>query len=260
MGRQARRAFRIALDLDGVLADMEWALIRHAEVLFGEAMPRRLQESTGDPAWASADDVDESSKARVAARRRRTAEGWLDITPPAVKAMTLRQQRHLWRHIKRIENFWETLSEVEPGVVARLARLAADERWEIVFMTKRPETAGSTAQVQTQRWLQSKGFPLPSVLTVQGSRGPLAAALSLDVVVDDRPENCVDVVADSKARAVLVWRGDENVLPAARRLGIGVVKTTAECLDVLAGINAPAPDRRGVKDRVMRLLGMAPFR
>ena len=39
---------------------------------------------------------------------------------------------------------------------------------EIIFLTKRPESAGATAQVQTQRWLQSKGFALPSVFVVQG--------------------------------------------------------------------------------------------
>src|SRR5439155_16592344 len=107
-------------------------------------------------------------------------------------------------------------------VIGRLASLAAERRWEIIFLTRRPESAGATAQVQTQRWLQSKGFTLPSVFVVHGSRGRIAAALDLDVVIDDRPENCLDVVVDSKARALLVWREDVSQLPAAaRRLGIG---------------------------------------
>ena len=129
--------------------------------------------------------------------------------------MTARQQRRLWRHVESIENFWQTLAEIEPGVVSRLATIATDRRWEIIFLTKRPETAGATAQVQTQRWLESKGFALPSVFVVQGSRGRIAASLGLDIVVDDRPENCLDVVVDSKARALLVWREDEGAV--ARR-------------------------------------------
>ncbi len=38
--------------------------------------------------------------------------------------------------------------------------------------------SGATPQVQTQRWLESKGFRLPSVFVVQGSRGRIAAALA----------------------------------------------------------------------------------
>src|SRR5437867_4865690 len=169
------------------------------------------------------------------------AEASADNVPPLMKTnMSSRQQRRLWRHVESIENFWQTLEEIEAGVIERLARLVHERRWEIIFLTKRPESAGATAQLQSQRWLESKGFPLPSVYVVQGSRGRIAAALGLDMVVDDRPENCLDVVVDSKARAVLVWRDDEKLLPpAAKRLGIAVVKTVAECLDVLEDIDAP---------------------
>jgi len=111
--------------------------------------------------------------------------------------------------------------------------------------------------VQSQRWLEAKGFPLPSVYVVQGSRGRIAAALGLDIVIDDRPENCLDVVSDSKARAILVWRDAETALPAtARRLGIGVVKSVHECLDILTMVDAKAPPAEGVLARVRRLLGL----
>ena len=111
--------------------------------------------------------------------------------------------------------------------------------------------------MQSQRWLESKGFVLPSVYVVQGSRGRIAAALGLDIVVDDRPENCLDVVVDSKARAILVWRDDQKALPvAARRLGIGVVKSVGECLDILTELDAPSPQEPGVLARVRRMLGL----
>jgi len=237
-------SLRIAFDLDGVLADMESVLVRQAEVLFGPPLTRRFLEDPVDPAgplsgaWANGDGPGGHEDA-AAARWRRATGVRLDIAPPFEKTMTARQQQALWRHIKGVENFWETLPEVEPGVVGRLARLAAERRWETIFLTTRPETAGSTAQDQSRQWLTSKGFPLPGVFVVRGSRGRLATDLGLDIVVDDRPENCVDVVADSKARAVLVWRGDDGVLPVAQRLGIGVVRTTAECLDTLAAMDRP---------------------
>src|SRR5439155_22669880 len=114
--------------------------------------------------------------------------------------MTPRQQRRLWKHVDSIEKFWQTLQETEAGVVARLHKLATERRWEIIFLTKRPESEGATSQVQSQRWLESKGFALPSVFVVQKSRGRIAESLGLDIVIDDRPENCLDVVTDSKAR------------------------------------------------------------
>jgi len=64
-------------------------------------------------------------------------------------------------------------------------------------------------------------------------------------------------VVDSKARAILVWREDEMRLPAvARRMGIGVVKSVNECLDILALIDSRPAERPGVLARVMRLLGL----
>ncbi len=76
-------------------------------------------------------------------------------------------------------------------------------------------------------------------------------------IVVDRPENCLDVVVDSKARAILVWREDEKQLPAAaRRLGIGVVKSVAECLDILTELDSKERAQPTVVDRVMRLLGL----
>ncbi len=199
---------------------MDTALAHQAEVAFGEATARTLQNASAvtprpeasldasapcDPSDPS--DQDASSSPAV-----------VDIIPPVVKLnLTPRQERRLWRHIASVEDFWETLEETEPGVIMRLAEIAAARRWEIIFLTKRPKTMGGTAQVQSQRWLASKGFPLPSVYVVQGSRGRIASALDLDVVVDDRPENCLDVVIDSKARAILVWREDEKALPTAAR-------------------------------------------
>lgn len=162
----------------------------------------------------------------------------------------------LWDRVEAIENFWETLNEIEPGMVARLYALSIERRWEVIFLTRRGPTAGSTAQVQTQRWLEARGFALPSVYVVQGSRGQIAAALALDFVVDDRPENCLDVAIESKARPILIWRDEENQLRAAiRRLGVGVARSVSQCLEILAQIEE-AETSPGMLTRVLRLLGL----
>lgn len=240
---------RIGFDLDGTLADMEGELIRQAEILFGQPMARpvgsRPPASDINPAFAGGTPGDAP------------AEPAADNEPPLLKLkLTKRQQGKLWGHVESIENFWQTLGECEPGIVERLGRLAGERRWEIIFLTKRPEGAGATAQLQTQLWLEARGFHLPSVYVVQGSRGRIAAALGLDVIVDDRPENCLDVAVESKARAILIWREGAGQLPAAaQRLGIGVVKTVAECLDILTQLDSTR-EQPGMLSRVKRLLGL----
>ena len=242
-------ALRIGFDLDGTLADMEGELIRQAEILFGQPMARPIESpaATADinPAFAGG------------APGSATAEAAADNEPPLLKLkLTKRQQSRLWENVESIENYWQTLGECEPGIVERLGRLASERRWEIIFLTKRPEGAGATAQLQTQLWLESRGFHLPSVYVVQGSRGRIAAALGLDVVVDDRPENCLDVAVECKARAILIWRDGAGQLPAAaQRLGIGVVKTVAECLDILTQLDS-SREQPGMLSRVKRLLGL----
>lgn len=169
-------------------------------------------------------------------------------------AMQHSGQRSFWKHVGETENFWQSLEEIEPGSVERISQAATDGHWEVIFLTKRPKSAGATAQVQTQRWLEAHGFALPSVFVVQGSRGLIAASLHLDVVVDDRPENCLDIIADSKAKPILVWRAEQQGLPAAiKKLGVTVVSSMDECLGLLA-VEAQPGHKRGVVAGLKRLL------
>jgi hypothetical protein len=253
--------------MDGVLADMDSELLRLAEQLFGADAIRRKPDATGVNPVAqtlrlTAETMSDTVGTKpapptdtVAPESERATDAAATPEIPELQ-LTSRQHRRLWRHVGTIENFWEALPEIEPGSVSRLAALAVERRWEIIFLTKRPSSAGGTSQLQTQRWLDAKGFRLPSVYVVQGSRGRIAAALGLDIVVDDRPENCLDVAVDSQARAILVWRTDQPPPAAAPRLGIGVVTSFAECLDVLMQVDTPPSEKPKVMDRVMRLLGL----
>jgi len=235
---------RLGFDLDGTLADMQRALAREARELFPQVDPDALPRSAAPDGTPATPERSGSNGTE---------------SQPASAPLTARQQQELWRAVCDRVNFWETLDELEPGALARLAALARDRKWEVIFLTSRPETRGDTAQLQTHRWLAAHGFPFPSVFVVHGSRGKIAASLELDVVVDDRPENCLDVAIDSKARAVLVWRSDEEKVPAsARQLGIGAVNSIAECLDILEELDAAGAERSGMVDRLKRLLGLKP--
>jgi hypothetical protein len=242
-------SLRIAVDLDGTLADMDAALQLEAERLFGPGVdlrgslrgrPESVESETPDTAAATPGDRPQTS-------------------PPASRRLTDRQQRQLWLCVQKTPNFWADLKEIEPGAVAKLAAMTAAHRWEVIFLTQRPPCAGDTAQIQTQRWLQAHGFELPSVFVVSGSRGRIATALTLDAVVDDRPDNCLDVATDSKALPLLVWRDTpETVPPGAARLGITVVFSMAEALDKLDALQRPPspPPATGVMGRIRQTLGI----
>jgi len=203
---------RVAFDLDGTIADMQLVLRREAEQLFGAI---ELSTAAGPDVQP---DKDEPDSAKVMAEMHLTA----------------RQQLQLWEHVKTLENFWSGLPEMEPGIVARIAQAATSRRWEILFLTTRPLVAGDTTQIQSQRWLEAHGFPLPSVFVVHRSRGKIAEALELDAVVDDRPENCLDVAVDSKAKPILIWPGDRKAVPpGAKRLGVRTVTSISEALALL---------------------------
>ncbi|ODS54454.1 MAG: hypothetical protein ABS36_11165 [Acidobacteria bacterium SCN 69-37] len=232
---------RIAFDLDGVLADLHTPFVRAAIRLFPD-LEASVVES-GDPAGETpGDEADD------------------DDVPPVLPGVNLtsRQSAAVWRHLAGTEDFWEGLDEIEPGAIARLAALADERRWEILFITSRPTSVGRTVQRQTQRWLQDRGFPLPSVYVVHGSRGRIADALAIDVVIDDRADNCLDVVLESRAGALLVWRGALTSVPAStKRLGIAVVPTVARVLEALVEAERAA-DGGDLLDRLRRLFGLKP--
>jgi hypothetical protein len=234
---------RLAFDLDGTVADMQSALAREARRLFPDINPDALPRSVPP-------DVDSTTPSDASATEQ---------SPLELGFLSSSQQRELWKAVRDQENWWETLAEIEPGSLARLYQLVRDRKWELMFITSRPETRGDTAQAQSYRWLAARGYETPSIFVVHGSRGKIAAALALDVLVDDRPENCLDVAIDSPARPILVWRGDEGKVPAsARQLGIGAVTSVHECLDILESLARPDGEGMGLIDRLKRLLGLKP--
>jgi hypothetical protein len=238
-------SLRIACDLDGTVADMDAALQRAAQHLFGadidlRALPERL-ESAEDVEGHIAQDGDAVPAPAAPTTTRRS--------------LTSRELRQLWNHVRGVENFWMSLGEVEPGAVARLAALAAQHRWEVLFLTQRPSAAGETTQVQSQRWLRAHGFEFPSVMVMRGSRGKVAAALALDIVLDDRPENCLDVIGDSGAKPILIWRlGADQVPASVTRLGIEAALSMRDALDHLEAVTAERARGRTVLGRLRNAL------
>jgi len=237
---------RIGFDLDGTVADMYSSLHEEALKLFGEEV---LAKSAYKKAPPSPDGAD---GAEAPAPEDSTGTLAMDELQ-----LTARQQMQLWDHVKKIENFWTTLPELEPGIIARIAKAASERQWEIIFLTTRPSTAGELTQLQSQRWLDAHGFRYPSVMVVQRSRGKIADALQLDAFVDDRPENCLDIAVESKAKVILVWHGHLKDVPAgAKRLGVRPVSTISEALALLEQLD-DIRKKPGIVRTIKRAFGQA---
>ena len=212
-------SLRVGFDIDGVLADFRTAF-QQAAVEAG---------FSGRPVDAS----------------------------PSADPLSSREIKAIWDHVKRSANWWTRLSPYEPGQIVRLYELARRWKWEIVFMTRRPSTAGDPVQFQTQWWIEQHGFYYPAVVTVPGSRGELANALRLDVIVDDQLLNCVDVVGGSTAKALLLLRDgqDATTQDHAVSRGIGVVSSLEEAIDVLEHMHESVGERRGRLQRLSDWFG-----
>lgn len=224
---------RVAIDLDGTVADLSRAMHDIAKKKF-----RKLQDADPNDVPAEAGD-DALATARPTLRD-------LELSPSDLD--------RLWAHVLKIRNFWTTLPEIEDGIVARIQQLADERRWDVLFITTRPLAAGLTTQVQSQQWLAEKGFRHPSVYVVKGSRGKVASALDLDAVIDDRPENCLDVATDSTATAILVWPAPiDNLGPGHARHGVVVKASIGEALDEV--VQMDRVKRGGVMRSIKRLLG-----
>lgn len=232
---------RIAFDMDGVLADLHTAYAKAAIELYPQ-LDRTILGSADVGASPPEGDL---------------APGESDIPDPSTPVVvTDEQSSAIWDRLTSKEDFWTTLAEIEQGAIARIAKEAEMRRWDVLFITSRPRSLGATVQRQSQRWLESKGFPLPSVFVVHGSRGKIAQALALDAVIDDRPDNCLDVALESRAAAILLWRGSAATVPgSAKRLGIAVAPTVHACLDALIEAETSAEEGT-LLDRVRRLFGL----
>jgi hypothetical protein len=245
---------RIAFDMDGTLANLSSAYAEVESRLF-TSEPTGFERPAPEAREAEQHQGDETAPAEAGPPVAATIQ---DNQRSAERRSSRRNSGHrdaVWRAIEETPNFWTTLKPLETGAVPRLYQLTCEHNWEVFFITQRPATAGATVQRQTHDWLVAQGFDTPSVIPLSGGRGRCAAALHLDYLVDDTPQNCVDVLSDSSTRAILLVDADD--LPAmrsARRLGIGTARNAHEALDVLIQATA-ARTNPSLFEKVRKLVG-----
>ena len=157
----------------------------------------------------------------------------------ALERRSYRRSSHhrdrVWRAIEETPDFWTTLKPLENGAVKRLYRVDLPSTTGRYFSSPSgPATAGrdraaANASVARRAWVQHAERD-PAIRRTRRC----AAALHLDYLVDDTPQNCVDVLSDSSTRAILlVTEDDSTAESSARRLGIGTAHNIHEVLDLL---------------------------
>lgn len=152
---------RIGFDVDGVLADFDTA--------FGHLLEQMTNEYRLPPNW----DTDPNFP---------PVWHW-----PEHYGYTLEQTREAFGQIKQDPQFWETLQPLEDARPVLTWISDNQHEHDLYFITDR---AGVTAKRQTEWWLdRCMSIPFPTVL-ISAHKDWLAAALMLDVYIDDRRENC----------------------------------------------------------------------
>ena len=242
---------RIAFDMDGTLADLSSAYAGLEERIFGAETAEHEQ-----PAPEAREEEQHFEEDQPDGPPAAPAEPEVARKPERRSIRSASRHRdRIWRVIEATPDFWLTLRPIDADALKRLNHLTREHRWEVFFITQRPATAGGTVQWQTHKWLLEHGISMPNVIPLSGGRGRAASALQLDYLVDDTPQNCVDVLSDSSTRAILLIDPDDPIAEAsARRLGIGTARSIDEALDLLVQA-AAARTNPSLFEKLRKLVG-----
>lgn len=153
---------RLMCDVDGVLADFNSHYVAVLNLVSGKDI-----------------DLPEGEPSR-----------W-DYAQPL--GFTHEEETLAWEWIKRAGNqFWQNLPALPHAgdALYDLDRAAGLGLVEVYFITTRP---GERVKRQTEEWLADHGFDCPTVIPVAGHKGALCRALGVTDVLDDKPENVLDI-------------------------------------------------------------------
>src|SRR5687767_4442715 len=239
---------RIGFDMDGTLADLSSTYAALEDRIFGAEAAGH--ERPAPEAREEEQHVEEEAATAAAAA--------LEMKRKAERRSARGGSQHrdrVWRIIEATPDFWTKLKPIDADAITRLNALTREHNWEVFFITQRPATAGGTVQWQTHKWLREHGFDMPNVIPLSGARGKVAAALHLDYLIDDTPQNCVDVLSDSSTRAILLVDADDPLAESsARRLGIGTARNIHDVLDLLVQATA-ARANPSLFEKLRKLVG-----
>lgn len=151
--------------------------------------------------------------------------------------------KKIWAHLRHTYNFWETLDAM-PNT-KQLMRL--QNKITPIFITSRVATDGNDVVSQAQSWLE-RNFGIRDALVIgTKNKGQEARDLGVEYFIDDKPENCEEVLKYVPGCKVYIQNATYNV--QFRHKGISRVQSLNEFLgEVLKeGEVVEAPSRTNQK-------------
>ena len=113
--------------------------------------------------------------------------------------LTREQELDGWKKVTEDADFWLDLDVLNRFPQERLAPMDV-----VYFITKRKETPGRSTAQEAAKWLYKKqGIAFPTVLALD-NKGETCRALKVDAFIDDKPENCWDVMSQSPTTRVFL--------------------------------------------------------
>jgi len=180
---------RIAIDVDGVLANFTRAFIEAVNSIWPARLPADYLPSDWD--WTNS-------------------------------GLSHREISQVWRKIKKTEGFWLSLDAYSDNVGELAMWLVARKNHDIWFCTSRAEAGEMTTAKQTDIWIQSCGLRAVNnfmgIITVtDGSKkAAIYEAAEIEWSIDDKWETVIDcgLIESFEHRAYLLdqpWNADASV-------------------------------------------------
>lgn len=140
----------------------------------------------------------------------RKFKGW-DTTKGWYGGFTKEEFDAVWADAKNTHNFWMDI----PVVQRFNHRLMIDlnSRHDLYFITDRFDTVGGSAVRQTLDWISFNllaGYRSAGVIVAK-NKGPVAASIGLDMFIDDKPENCLEVESSAPSCKVYLCTLPHNL-------------------------------------------------
>jgi 5'(3')-deoxyribonucleotidase len=100
-----------------------------------------------------------------------------------------------WKKAAGVISLWallEPLPSFDDETIVLLKRLTLQH--DVYFVTNHFATPGSSPMKQTKHWFYTNArIEAPNVMIAK-DKGPMASVLQLDAFIDDKPQNCLDVL------------------------------------------------------------------
>jgi uncharacterized HAD superfamily protein len=167
----------VGLDIDGVLADFLPPFLKLLEARAGRG-PIQV-ESITDPSFVSHPYISNEMISDCMIEVSYDSRFWQNLEPLATAPQ------------------WQILEE-----------LSRDER--LVFVTHRYERGTYSIREITCDWLKKHGIKNPVVYFTQSYKSELVRELKIELFVDDRHENCLDVAEKTDAVVMMPHRSYNN--------------------------------------------------